>query len=138
MQGQSLAAVFIIVGQNQFVIVDKNGIHESIDDFSAIIRVVDIAILVATDPVHDFFLGEFPTFQLKLGNAAPEGVSLLFQFLQAFSGRIRKDALADGLHHIANLCFALLELLFQHRRYSILLFLHDDNGIRNSTYYGIR
>ena len=64
------------------------------------------------------------------------GVSLLFQFLQAFSGRIRKDALADGLHHIADFCFALLKLLFQHRRYSILLFLHDDNGIRNSTYYG--
>ena len=43
----------------------------------------------------------------------------------------------NQLHHIADFCFALLKLLFQHRRYSILLFLHDDNGIRNSTYYGI-
>lgn len=70
MQSQRLAAVFIIVGKYQLVIVNTDGVHESIDDFFSVIRVTDVAVLIFADSFHNLFLGKAAPLQLKLRNAS--------------------------------------------------------------------
>jgi Na+/H+ antiporter NhaB len=66
LQGQGLGAVLIVVGEDQFIIIYKDGIYESIDDFFSVIKIVDVAVLIFTDPFHDLFLGKLTALQLQL------------------------------------------------------------------------
>lgn len=131
MQGQRLTAVFVVVGKYQLVIVDIDGVHESINDFFSVIRVFDVAVLVFADPFHNLFLEKLAPLQLKLRNASFQRFSLGLQILQTLLGRICDDAKPNSLHHIPNLGFALLKLLLQHRCDSVLLLLHDNNCVCN-------
>lgn len=64
MQGQGLSSVLVVVGENQFIVIYKDGVYESVDNFFSVIEVIDIAILVLADPIHDLFLGELAALQL--------------------------------------------------------------------------
>ena len=131
MQSQHLTAVFVVVGKYQLVIVNIDGVHKSIDDFLSIIRVIDVAVLVFADPFHNLLLRKTAPLQLQLRNAFFQRFSLSLQILQTLLGRICDDAKPNSFHHIPNLSFTLLKLLFQHRRDGVLLLLHDNNSVCN-------
>ena len=64
MQGQGLGAVLVVVGEDQFIVIYEDGIYKIIDDFFSVIKIVDIAVLIFTDPFHDLFLGKLTALQL--------------------------------------------------------------------------
>ena len=64
MQGQGLGAVLIVVGENQFIVIYKDGVYESVDDLFSVVKVIDVAVIILADPFHDLFLGELAALQL--------------------------------------------------------------------------
>jgi len=94
LQGQGLASVLIVVGEDQFIVIYEDGIYEGIDDFLSVIEVVDIAVLILADPFHNFFFGELTALQLQLQDACFQRIPLGFQILQTLFGCFGDDAKA--------------------------------------------
>ena len=52
-QRNGFCAVFEVVGENQLVVIDVDGIDEGVDDLPLVLDVIHIAELEAIDPADD-------------------------------------------------------------------------------------
>ena len=64
MQGQGPSSVLVVVGEDQLIVIYKDGVYKSVDNFFSVIEVIDIAVLILADPFYDLFLGELTALQL--------------------------------------------------------------------------
>lgn len=55
-------------------------------------KVMDVAVLILTEPIYDLFLGELVAFQLQLQDTGLQRVALGFQVFQARLGGFGDDA----------------------------------------------
>ena len=85
-----------IVGDDQPVVVEKDGIDEGVDQHFALGLLLDIHAAKAMEEEAKLFLTDAGLGELLAGNFAFEAVPRSFQLIQAFLGRAGQKPLFNG------------------------------------------
>ena len=99
-QGDGSGAVLVVEGENQFIIVQVNGVHKCVDQHFAVGLLAYIQLTEFVEPEGNELRADSGLGNLFVGDLDFQIFFRGFQFLQAGLGGFGEDSLLDGVQEI--------------------------------------